>query len=136
MTELATVWFEESKTLDVGEALFFRVANKKEQVDLASDFEKLKEEYAAIDPERAGQLFVNKILKDLKQYVTIERKYRAVFTAFKRDKEGNFTKFTIDPDRRRLLKVMIADGKSREEIEDHLNGLTEQEAEEFFPTRK
>lgn len=63
----------------------------------------------------------------------IERKYRAPFTAFMRDEKGVFTKLTVDPERRRLLTLMTKDGLTREEIEDTLNGLTDNEIAEFFP---
>jgi hypothetical protein len=132
MSELALVWFEEGKKLQVGQALFLRVANKKEQTSLALELEKEREVFASIDPVHANQIFINKVLKDMKQYVVIERKYRAVFTAFLRKESGAFSKLTIDPERTRMLRLMIKDKKSREEIEETLNGLTDEEVREFF----
>ena len=133
MSEISSIWFEEGKKLQVGQAIFLRVANKKEQVALANDLEKEREEFAVIDPVHASQIFINKTLKDLKQYVVLERKYRAVFTAFLRDEEGKFSKITVDPERKRMLQLMIKDRKTREEIEEVLIGLTEDEISEFFP---
>jgi hypothetical protein len=125
-----------AKSLKVGQAIFVRVANKKEQTQLANEFEEEREEFAKIDPVHASQIFVNKTLKDRKQYVVLERKYRAPFTAFFRDELGGFSKLTIDPDRKRMLKLMLKDGKERSEIEEVLNGLTDEEAEEFFLENK
>lgn len=133
MSEIASVWFEEAKKLEVGQALFIRVADKKEQLQLAAAFEAEKKLFSKITPVHASQLFIIPTLKDRKQYVVIERKYRAPFTAFKRDTNGQFSKVTVDPDRRRVLTLMIKDGHMREEIEDTLNGLTEEEIMEFFP---
>lgn len=133
MSEISEIWFEEAKKLPVGQALFIRVANKKEQTSLANEFEKERDQYSIIDPIHASQIFVNKTLKDMKQYVVLERKYRAIFTAFLRDEEGKFSKLSVDPERKRMLRLMIQDKKSREEIEDALNGLTEEETNEFFP---
>jgi hypothetical protein len=107
------------------------VANKGEQTALANELEKEKEAWSAVDPVNAGQIFINKTLKDLNQYVVIERKYRAVFTAFLRDEKGLYRKITVDPERSRMLRLMIKDGKTRAEIEEVLNGLTDSEIEEF-----
>jgi len=134
MSEISSVWFEVAKKLEVEQAIFIRVVDKKEQTSLANELEKEREQYAIVHTEHAAQIFINKTLKDGKQYVVLERKYRAVFTAFFRDTNGQFSKLTVDPERRRMLTLMIKDKKPREEIEDILNGLTEDEVKEFFPT--
>ena len=133
MNEIAYMWFEESKKLEVGEALFIRVADKKEQTALANVLHEEKSTYALINPVHASQLFINKVLKERKQYVTIERKYRAPFVAFFKDSQGTFSKREVDPDRYRILKLMLKDRKSKEEIEAVLNGLTEEEIALYFP---
>ncbi|MCC7570659.1 hypothetical protein KO465_04885 [Candidatus Micrarchaeota archaeon] len=132
MSEFTKAWFEEAKNLSYEEALYIRVANKKEQTSVMNDFIKEKEEYEAVDPELAGQLFINRSTKDMKFYVVIERKYRTVFSAFKRDATGNFTKISIEPERRRMIMLMLSDDKTRKEIEEILGELTEQEVQEFF----
>ena len=131
-SEIAQVWFEEAKKLSVGQAIFVRVADKKEQTILANEFEEERKLFAQLEPVHASQIFINKTLKDRKQYVVLERKYRAPFTAFFRDSSGSFSKITVDPERRRILTLMLKDGKAREEIEDILNGLTDNEISEFF----
>lgn len=133
MSEVSSVWFDEAKKLEVGQALFIRVANKKEQTQLCNEFEKEREDYAIIDPVHASQIFINKTLKEMKQYVVLERKYRAVFTAFKRNEDGSFEKVSVDPERSRMLRLMVKDRIPREEIESTLNGLTDEEIKEFFP---
>lgn len=133
MSELSKFWFDEAKKLEVGQAIFVRVANKKEQTQLANEFEEEREQFSFADPVHASQIFINKVLKDLKQYVVLERKYRAPFTAFLRDTDGKFSKVVIDPERKRMIRLMILDGKKREEIEEALNGLNESEEAEFFP---
>ena len=133
MNELAAVWFEEAKKLNYEEAIFIRVANKKEQLILENDLWKERDDFATIDPVLANQIFITRTLRDNKQYVVLEKKYRAVFTAFRRDAEGNYSRVTVDPERRRILELMIEDKKSRSEIEEVLNGLTESEVNEFFP---
>jgi hypothetical protein len=134
-SEVVSVWFEEAKKLNVGQSLFIRVANKKEQTKLANEFEDAREEYATIDSIHASQIFINKTLMERKQYVVLERKYRAIFTAFLRDENGIFTKVSVDPDRSRILSLMLKDGKSRTEIEETLNGLTDEEIVEHFPEK-
>lgn len=131
MSEVSEVWFDAAKKLAVGQALFIRVADKKEQTKVANEFEAEREAWAAIEPVLASQIFINKTLLERKQYVVLERKYRAVFTAFLRNEDGKFTKVAVDPDRSRMLKLMVKDKKSREEIETALNGLTDDEIDEF-----
>jgi hypothetical protein len=135
MSEISAVWFEQAKRLKIGQTIFIRVANKKEQTAMANELEKDREEFAEIEPEIASQIFINKALMELKQYVTLERKYRTIFTAFFRDEEGKFSKISVDPERSRMLKLMVKDKKSREEIEETLNGLTDNEIEEYFPEK-
>jgi hypothetical protein len=132
VSEISSVWFEESKKLEVGQSLFVRVADKKEQTKLANEFEEERESYASIEPVHASQIFINKVLKERKQYVVLERKYRAPFTAFIKDKTGSFSKITIDPERKRMIRLMIKDGKERTEVEETLGGLTEDEIGEFY----
>lgn len=132
MSEVTKVWFDQAKKLQVDEAIFIRVANKKEQTALANEFERERELYSELDPVYSSQIFINKTLKDRKMYVVLERKFRTPFTAFFRDSQGKFSSITIDPERKRVIKVMIGDGKTREEIEDTLNGLTDDERAEFF----
>jgi hypothetical protein len=133
MSEISQIWFDEAKKLKVNEAIFVRVADRKEQTRLANEFEAERETFSLIDPVHASQIFINKILKDRKQYVVLERKYRAPFTAFLRGEDGNFSTISVDPERKRMLRLMVKDGKSREEIEATLNGLTDDEIKEFFP---
>jgi hypothetical protein len=132
MSEITEVWFEQAKKLDVGQALFIRVADKKEQTKIANEFEEERELFASIDPVLASQIFINKTLFERKQYVVLERKYRVPFTAFFRDENGKLSKLSVDPERRRMLVLMIKDGKNRDEIESTLNGLTEDEIKEFY----
>ena len=132
MSEISKVWFSEIKKLNVGQALFFRVTNKVEQVQLANAFEAEKELFSSFDPVHASQIFINKTLKNLKQYVTVERKYRSPFVAFLKDTDGSLSKLTIDPERRRQITLMLKDKKSRIEIEEAMNGLTDEEIKEYF----
>ena len=132
MSEFTSIWFEKAIKLEMNQALFFRVVNKKEQTALANEFEKEREEFSTLDPVHASQIFITKTLKDRNQYVVVERKFRTPFTAFLRDQEGKFSKISIDPGRNRMLRLMLKERKPREEIEEALNGLTDEEVAEFF----
>ena len=136
MSEIAKVWFSEAKKLEVNQAIFLRVANKSEQINTANALEKEREKFSSLDPIHASQIFINKTLKNMKQYVVIERKYRTPFTAIFKDSEGNMSKLTIDPERKRQIRLMIKDKKPREEIEEALNGLTDNEIKEFYEEGK
>ena len=119
--------------MEVNQAIFLRVANKSEQIELSNALERERETFSSLDPIHASQIFINKTLKAGKQYVVAERKYRAPFTAFFQDEKGLLSKITIDPERHRIIRLMLKDKKSREEVEDVLNGLTEDEVSEFYP---
>jgi hypothetical protein len=127
------VWFKEAEKLKIGQAIFIRVANKKEQISLANDLEFEREQLAQINTILASQIFITKTIKDFKQYVVLERKDRTPFTAFFKDADGNFSKLSVDPERSRIIRLMLRDKKEITEIEETLNGLTEEEVEEFFP---
>ena len=135
MSAIAKVWFEKSKELEMDQAIFLRVANKSEQTELANALEKEREEFSKIDAVHASQLFINKTLMAMKQYVVIERKFRTPYTAFLKDEKGSMSKITIDPERSRIIRLMIKDGKSREEVEDILNGITEEEERLYYPEK-
>lgn len=132
MNDIVLVWFEQAKQLEIGESIYIRVANKKEQTQLANEFEELKSEWSQIDPTHSSQLFVLKTLAERKQYIVLERKYRAPFTAVKKSANGVLEKISVDPDRSRILQLMLKDKKPREEIEEVLGGLTEQERKFYF----
>jgi hypothetical protein len=136
MTQIARAWFEEGKELSIGEAIFIRVTDKKEQTSLALEFEKERKLFSSFDPVHASQLFIQKTLKNMKQYVVIERKYRSPYTAFFKDTEGNLSKLTIDPERNRQIRLMKKDKRDRDEVEDALNGLTDEEIDKFYPEEK
>ncbi len=132
MSEVSALWFEEAKKLEVGEAIFVRAANKKEQTAMANEFEAERDDFSIIDPVHASQIFILKTLKDGKQYVVLERRFRSPFVAFKKSSDGKFSKIEFDPERRRMLQLMVRDKKTREEIEEILNGLTDEEVTMFF----
>jgi len=132
-TEIAKTWMSKVKKLSIDESIFFRVANKEEQTTLANAFEKEREMFAKLDPVHASQLKISKVLKSLNQYVLIERKYRTPYIAFFKAKSGELSKITVDPDRQRQIYLMVKDKKTRDEIEEALNGLTDDEIDEFYP---
>jgi len=132
---IAKVWFNRAKKLEIDEAIFLRVASKAEQTSLALALEKEKEEFSKLDTVHSSQLFIKKTLKNMKQYIVIERKYRAPYTAFLKSASGKLSKLTIDPERDRQIRLMQEDGKAREEVENALNGLTDDEIEEFYENK-
>lgn len=133
MSVLANAWFHECKKLKMNQAIFLRVANKAEQIELANDLEKERKDFAQIDLVHASQLFINKVLRNAKQYVVVERRYRTPLTAFLKDENEVLHKISIDPERHRMIRFMLKDGKSRDEVEELMNGLTEEEIKSFYP---
>lgn len=136
MGEVSDAWFEEAKKLEVGKAIYIRVADKTEQISIEKELKAARDEYATVDPVHASQIFITRTIKEFKQYVVIDRKYRAPFTAFMCDvATGNFSKISIDPDRKCIIKLMLKDRKSRSEIEEVLGGLAEDEIQLYFPIK-
>lgn len=132
MSEIADTFFPKIVKLEVGQAIWIRTANKSEQKSLIKDLEELKDKYEMVDSVIASQLFIYDTLKDRKQYVVVERRYRAPFVAFLKDKDNSFSKITLDPDRLRMIRLMINDGYTKDEVNNAVNGLTEDEINEFF----
>lgn len=135
MSEITETWFEEAKRLPVGEAIYIRAVDRKEQIALTNEFEKERDKFSEVDSVRASQIFINRVTRDLKLYIVLERKYRAPFTAFHKSSDGKFSKISVDPERKRILSLMLKEKREFKEIEDTLNGLTEEELRELFPDR-
>lgn len=135
MSEITETWFEEAKRLAVGEAIYVRSADRKEQKTLSDEFEREREKFSELDSVHASQIFINRVTRDLKLYVVLERKYRAPFTAFFKDSTGKFSKISVDPERRRMLLLMVRERRKFAEIEETLNGITDDELREFFPDK-
>jgi hypothetical protein len=129
---IANAWFYKCKELEMDQAIFLRVANKGEQTELSNALEAERNLLAKLDPILASQLFVNKTLMAGKQYVVVERKYRSPFTGFLKDETGKMEKISVDPERHRMIRLMIKDGKERDEVEETLNGLTDEEIDMFY----
>lgn len=133
MSTIASIWFEEILKLEVDQAILLRVNNKKEQVKLCNEIEAERVRLSKVDPVIASQLYTKKTLIDAKQYVVVERKFRTPYTAFLKDAQGVVSKISIDPERSRMIKLMIKDKKPRSEVEETLNGLTDEEIEKYYP---
>jgi hypothetical protein len=133
MSTLAESWFAESVKLEIGQSLMVQVLSKKEQTQFANEMEEEKTGYAMIEPVHASQLNIFKTRKDSRFWVVVQRKDRATFKGLIKDIDGTYREISIDPERRRMITLMLKDGYKKTQIENTLEGLTEDEDKEFFP---
>ena len=133
MSELTEAWFEEAKKLKPDEKLYLQVMSKIDQTELARNMLEERENYSQVDPVHAAQITVSKVRKDGRFWVVLQKKLRAPVVGLIKGTDGKYNEVKIDPMRRRMLNLMLKDCLSRKEIEENLDGLTEEELEEFFP---
>jgi len=132
MSELSETWFEEAKKLEIGQSIMIQVMDKPERTAFVNELKEERARFAQIEPTLALQLVINGVRKDGRFWVVVERKARAPLKGIMRNPDGSYQEIEIDPQRRRMLNLMLKDGLSREEIEDCLGGLTEDEEKEYF----
>jgi hypothetical protein len=126
-------WFAEAVKLEIGQSLMIQVLSKKEQTAFANELEEEKTGYAMVEPIHASQLNIFKTRKDSRFWVVVQRKERATLKGLIKDFDGAYREVVIDPQRRRMITLMLKDGYKKEQIEDNLEGLTDAEEKEFFP---
>jgi hypothetical protein len=125
-------WFAEAVKLEIGQSLMIQVLSKKEQTAFANELEEEKVGYAMAETIHASQLNIFKTRKDSRFWVVVQRKDRATLKGLIKDVDGTYQEVVIDPQRRRMITLMLKDGYKKEQIEDNLEGLTEAEEKEFF----
>lgn len=132
MSELSETWFEEAKKLEVGQSVMIQVMDKTERTAFVNELKEERARFAQIEPGIALQLGIAGVRKDGRYWAVITRKARAPLKGVIRNTDGTYTEIEIDPQRRRMLTLMVKDGLKREEIEECLGGLTEEEEKEYF----
>lgn len=133
MSSMSEAWFAEATRLEIGQSLLIQVLNKKEGRDLIKELNDERTGFSITQPIHASQLAMSVNRKDNRFWVVVSRKARAPLKGVIKEPDGSFREIVIDPERRRIITLMIKDGLSKEEMEETLDGLTEEEEREFFP---
>lgn len=128
-------WFERAKELEPEQSILLPVSSKLEQTAIARKLREVKNDYIKIDPKMAMSINIGILTKDNQCFVTLKKTYATPMIGFLRDNEGKMSKIDIsgDVDRDRMIRLMIKDGLSKEEISSNLGGLTPTEEDKFFP---
>jgi len=132
MSELSTAWFEEAKRLEFDQSLMVQVLDKKEQKAFVKEMEEERRAYSFADPVHASEFVVFGTRRDGRFWVVVSRKQRAPLRGLVRNPDGSYEEVQIDPQRRRMLSLMVKDELPRAEIEEILGVLTEEEERIFF----
>lgn len=132
MSELSEAWFEEAKRLEYDHSLMIQVSNKKEQRAFSNELEESRQAFALANAVLAAQFVISGVRRDGRFWVVVTKKQRAPLKGLIRKPDGKYEEVQIDPQRRRMLTLMIKDGLPRSEIEDLLGGITEEEEQNFF----
>ncbi len=132
MSFLSESWFEEAKRLEMDQCLLIQVSDKKEQTAFLNEMKEERAKFAQVEPQIALQFGISPVRKDGRYWVVVSRKRRAPLKGLVKLQDGSYKEVEIDPQRRRMLTLMIKDGIPREEIEELLSGLTDAEEAEFF----
>lgn len=132
--QLEETWLEMVKQLTPGAALYLEVYDKKEQTRRMATFRYLLTKLARDEPVLASRIKVDRSFKDRRIWVELKLLIDSPLDGFVKNPDGTVTKVsvTIDPDRRRKLKLMVQDGLSIDDINAALEyPMTPTEYREF-----
>jgi len=129
---ITEIQFDQILKLQVGERLLIKVANKRQQNQLAKWFDDMIIERYLINPELFSQLQVTAPFEDGRLFVAITRGKLPSHASVVVKEDG--TKEVVIPDvlRKRKLFLMIKDGLSEKEINDLLEGGLDDEEKKLF----
>lgn len=128
-------WWERAKELTPGQRLHIPVISKDDTKQMKQEFEKLRKNLGAIDPELAHALVIgDRVTKEGggKMWVTISRRADSPLKGYITSGDSVY-KVEIEPsNRRRILMLMARDGYTLTEVEEVLGELDEEEVASFF----
>lgn len=130
--EIVIRWLQKAcDELDTGERMLFPAESQQDQKDKKKLFLKELKVLAKVDPVAASQLQITHRFEDHRFWVIIKRIAFSPLIAFKKDKEGNVERITMEDDSEKLrrLSLMKEDGYSIEDIIEMEGGLSEEEIE-------
>lgn len=129
-------WFEKAKLLKPGQSVFVACSTSKEQTIVARSLRKLKEIYMDVDTQEAMSIQIGTMTREGKLFVYLKKIMATPTIGYLRDTTGELSKIDISAeiDRKRMIKLMLRDGLTKEAIIDNLGGLTPEEEKTYFPT--
>jgi dephospho-CoA kinase len=120
--------------LETGEKISIPVPTKPDATNFVRELKEAREAYSQIDFDGTARLKIYKDLKEKKYWAVITKIAENTSVGIKEDKEGKFHKvFVVDTeDRLRKIRLMIMDGKTKEEILELVDWELSQEEEEMI----
>lgn len=129
---ISELQFDQILKLEVGERLLIKVANKRQQNQLAKWFDDMIIERYMINPELFSQLQVTAPFENGKLFVAITRGNLPSHASVVIKTDGSREVVIPDPLRRRKFFLMIHDGYTMKEIDESLEGGLTDEEKKFF----
>lgn len=123
-------------TLKEGCSYAIPVTDKVAQTKLRRKLLDLKDEYMSVDPVCAGRMLIERAISDNKKklFVKITKREVTPMKIIHKDANGVVREVSLedDPDRRRRLDLMVRDGIPYDEVEELMDGLTEEERRIYY----
>ena len=132
--QLEERWIEAAKDLEPGGMIYLEVQDKKEQTVRMKAFNEILAKLSRDEPVLASKIKVSRSFKDRRVWVELLMLDKSPLEGYIKQPDGTIKKIsvTVDPDRRRRLKLMVQDGLTRDEINDALEyPMTQSEYREF-----
>lgn len=130
---LAYSWVEQAILLNIDEEIYIPVSNKGEQKSLCREINKAIKQYSIVDRAMASRIEAISTFKDGQLWIKLSLKKTSPLVGFKKLKDGSIKRVTLpeEEDRIRKIKLMIQDGKDKEEILSSIY-VSKEEERRFF----
>ena len=116
--QLEARWLEELYALDAEVELFLAASGKKDQTAKIKAFRELLAKLDRYDPILAASVLVKPAHRDRRHWVSLIRTTDDPLVGYTKEKDGTITQVgvKVDPERSRIVALMIGDGFSLDEM--------------------
>ena len=132
---IAQAWLTQASKLQAGEELYLEVKTKPEQKSQVKLFKELIAKLARDEPVVASKLSVTYTTRDRRMWVVIKMEEISPLTGYVKGKDGSLEvlSVTVDPDRKRRIKLMVSDGIPKDQINEMLDSpMTRAEERQYI----
>ena len=132
--QIAQAWLNEAKDSPEGAETFIPADSKKEARAMVKKLRELRDKLSRDEPIVASKLDIKEVFRDSRHWVMVKKKLTSPLEGFTKLPDGTVQRKVIsfDPERRRKIKLMLADGLPLEDINSILDSpMTPAETREF-----
>jgi len=130
--EIIRLWLEKAYDIEPGESIYLAAETRALARFLCTEIRGELRIMAEIEPLKASKLSVGTMISDGMYWACIKRSFGSPLVGFKKTMDGGSVRMTLeDPERRRRLNLMKADGMTLAEVEETELDLTEEERSMF-----